>query len=144
MLAYVAHHASASRPQSDGTTLYDLWSEKARRGDSEAAVLLDGPPFPDTLGYLHQWFGELSNARGMGFTGPAAITYQDVDAWARLTDQHPAPHEVAALFAIDAAWRGALVPERKQAAPIAASDEPKALQPVKAWPVKKPQSTGEA
>lgn len=37
--------------------------------------------------------------------GMAAITYVDIDAWARLTRRTPDALEVEALARIDAAWR---------------------------------------
>lgn len=41
----------------------------------------------------------------MGAHGPAPITYQDVDAWARLMDRQPEPYEVDALMKLDSAMR---------------------------------------
>lgn len=39
--------------------------------------------------------------------GLAAITYHDIDAWARLTGQAPDALEVEGLLLIDVAWRHA-------------------------------------
>lgn len=60
---------------------------------------------PDALRYLHTWFEELSRSRTVGMNGPDPITYPLVDAWSRLTDRRPDPHEIEALFILDAAWR---------------------------------------
>lgn len=54
--------------------------------------------------YLFGWFCELSSARGAGGLGPAAITYPDLDAWARLTRRAPTPWEVGTIKALDAAF----------------------------------------
>jgi hypothetical protein len=58
---------------------------------------------PVALRYIYEWWGELHQARRMGAHGLDPITYQDVDAWARLTDRMPEPHEVHALMRLDRA-----------------------------------------
>lgn len=64
-----------------------------------------GPPVPRSLAYLWRWFGELDMARGIGEYGLEAITYMQIDAWARLTNRKPLPHEVQALTRLDRAVR---------------------------------------
>jgi len=66
---------------------------------------LEEPEFPEELAYLWDWHTELSLARGEGFSGAAALTYTDIEAWTRLMDTHPEPHEVQALLILDAAIR---------------------------------------
>ena len=69
----------------------------------EARRDLEGPELPGTLHYLWGWWAELNGTRRVGQWGLEGITYQDIDAWARLTDRRPEPHEVQALIALDRA-----------------------------------------
>lgn len=64
-----------------------------------------GPPFPEGAEYLWRWFAELDNDRGDTGDGPAPITYQDIEAWARLTGRKPRPWEVGVIKALDTAAR---------------------------------------
>lgn len=66
---------------------------------------LDGPPFPEDLGYLWVWVMELDRARRVGPHGLEGFSYQEIEAWARLTDRDPQPHEIAALLDLDAVLR---------------------------------------
>lgn len=66
---------------------------------------LDGPPAPRALAYLWGWFIELSAARGRnGFGGLNALSYQELDAWARLSGIAPTPFEVGVLRRLDQAF----------------------------------------
>jgi hypothetical protein len=85
---------------------------------------------PASLSYLHLWWSELARARGVSMGGIQPITYLDIDAWSRQTDQHPQPHEVDALMAIDAEWRLALSPVDDK------STEPP-QESLRAWPTAK-------
>lgn len=136
-MRYVSHHAAANRPSSDGTTQRAHWEASARRGNPDALARLEGPRFPDALAYLHEWFVELSAARGEGVHGPAAITYQDIDAWARLMDRQPEPHEVAALTELDRAYRNGW-----RADTAAPDPETTSSRTTEAWPAKKQVAHG--
>lgn len=65
---------------------------------------LDGPDLPPEGEYLWGWFLGLAGRRGTGAMGPAALTYPDLDAWARLTGRRPAPWEIRVLCRLDDAW----------------------------------------
>jgi hypothetical protein len=65
---------------------------------------LEGPVFPSVLGYLWNWFHELSDARSSGGMGPCCITYQDIAAWSRLSGHKPSPWDVAVLRDLDRLW----------------------------------------
>lgn len=101
----VAWEAELATPDNDGTPLRAYLEASAKRGDQLARAKLTPPPTPHAVSYLSEWFRELSIARGEGLSGPAPITYLHIDAWARLTDRRPAPHEVRALIALDHVWR---------------------------------------
>lgn len=131
MLAYVAHHAAADRVLADGTTQRVWWEASAKAGNREARAALVPPRFPQAISYLHRWFCELSAARGAGMSGPLPITHVGIDAWSRLMEIRPFPHEVAALFAMDSAWLHALRDAPKDEA------NAEAPAPLRAWPSQK-------
>ncbi len=56
--------------------------------------------------HLWDWIWELDRTRTWNFSGqPEPLSYQEVEAWARLTGRHPLPHEVEALILLDRAIR---------------------------------------
>lgn len=77
-------------------------------------ALLSGPECPEELDYLWLWFVEISAGRGEGMSGAASLTWDSIDAWSRLTDTEIAPHEVRAIFALDAVTRHPEVGEEKE------------------------------
>ena len=82
----------------EGSSVREHLQGAANRGDEEAAAKLAPPPFPDAIAYLYAWLLELDGARDVGMSGLKTFTYPMIESWARLTDQHPEPHEVAALM----------------------------------------------
>lgn len=67
--------------------------------------MLKGPEFPEVLRYLWEWFTELERARSVGPHGVNPMSYQDIDAWARLLRRPVLPHEVSALMRLDLVMR---------------------------------------
>ncbi len=63
---------------------------------------------PEPLAHVWAWFCELSNARTPGAFAVASISYQDMEAWARLTGHRPTAAEVALLRELDAAFIASL------------------------------------
>jgi hypothetical protein len=102
-MQYAAHEARMRQPADKEGKVSTRTALKATaaRGVVSAVKLLAGPPFPESVAYLWDWFMELDRSRTYGMGGPDPLTYQAIDAWARLTDRHPAPHEVEALFSLD-------------------------------------------
>lgn len=70
-----------------------------------ARAELDGPEPPECMAYLLDWSDELFARSGFDMHGIAPLTYASVDAWARLTDRTPEPHEVDALMRLDSVRR---------------------------------------
>lgn len=99
----------------------------ARNGNQTAIATLDGPPIPDAVAYLWGWYAELAAGRGEGLAGAAPITYADIEAWARLLDRRPSPHEVSALLELDRAVRH----------PAPEADEDEVSRPETPWPTPK-------
>lgn len=102
-MRYAAHDARMRQPadKEGKVSTRTALQAAARRGVASARTLLADPPFPESLDYLWGWWLELERSRTYGMHGPDPLTYQQIDAWARLTEQRPAPHEVAALLALD-------------------------------------------
>ena len=59
---------------------------------------------PDCLDYLWSWFCDLSNGRQYSESGPAALTYNEIQAWASLTKSDPDVWEVGMLRQLDRAF----------------------------------------
>lgn len=96
-----AHDARLRQPAKDGKAQRVHLEAAAARGSASAIALLDGPEFPDELGYLWGWFQELDRTRSYGMNGAEALTYPAIDAWARLTGRSPDALEVDALILLD-------------------------------------------
>lgn len=62
------------------------------------------PNLPAGSAVLWRAFAELSSARGMDATGPASITFSEIEAWCRLSRTPLAPHHVETIRAMDAAF----------------------------------------
>lgn len=114
LVAHVAHAARLDQPGKDGTTGRQALEGQIKRYATDPRhaervarfeAELDGPPAPVALQYLLQWAGELIGRSGVGFDGLNPLTYDTVAHWARLTGRDPAPHEVHALFLLDAVKR---------------------------------------
>lgn len=68
-------------------------------------TLIDNPAPPSDAAHIWEWFWELNPGRPMGAMGdPGALTYSEIDAWARLTLAAPEAWEIAAIRAMDAAF----------------------------------------
>jgi len=46
----------------------------------------------------------LNNTRGQGFSGPLPISYQEIDAWQRMTQNTLLPWEIEAVKRLDAVY----------------------------------------
>lgn len=86
------------------------------RGHAGRAAL-DGPTVPVPMRYLIDWWHEIGSGRGAGGFGPAAITWGDIAAWARVTQTPVTGAEAVVVLRMDRAFLGAAMPpERKQRA----------------------------
>jgi hypothetical protein len=106
-MLFAAHVAVLRKPDEKGFAQRAHLLGLVKRGRATAAQIemLEGPPFPDVLDYLWEWHVELVRTRNVGMNGAEPLTYQAIDAWARLTDRQPLPHEVEALLQLDAVTR---------------------------------------
>ena len=87
----------------------------AKAGNQRAAAALAAQPdLPEPIEYVWDWWEELSAGRAEGFSGPAPLSWLDIDAWARRTDRDPKPHEIWALFLLDATMRAGWRKKQKE------------------------------
>lgn len=103
----MSHRVRFYTPKKSGYTVAEEW-------ESFGVPLDDEPELPYGSGYLLEWFYQLNARRPPGFDSPAAIPYSEIEAWARLTDSNPRPHEVDALTAMDSAFLEAVHEFREQ------------------------------
>lgn len=106
-MVYAAHVATLLKSDEKGFAQREHLRGLVRMGKATEAQrqMLEGPPFPESLDYLWDWWGELARTRTVGMAGPDPLTYPTIDAWARLTDRSPTTDEVDALLQLDAVAR---------------------------------------
>lgn len=116
-MAYLAHEREMNAPASEGDSVVrDSLIQRANKirrrcgVDSdeyrEAMAEIDGPGMPSgTLDYLWGWSDELLGRSGVTMDGLAPLNPTVIESWARLTERSPQPHEVQALFELDALRR---------------------------------------
>jgi hypothetical protein len=73
-------------------------------------VAKQDPPFEiaDELGYLLDWFWDISTIRLMGVNGPNPLTLHDIEAWVRVTGNILLREEVMVLRRMDFAFMQAV------------------------------------
>jgi hypothetical protein len=105
LLAYAAWEGALDRRTEDGRTERVHLESVARRGHKESIARLTEPYFPEALDYLWVWLKQLRRGLGEGMHGLALLTWTTFDAWCRRMQVNPEPHEVDALFSLDAVLR---------------------------------------
>ena len=71
-------------------------------------------PIPEDGLYLWFFFQELCGGRGNNGFGPTALSWSDMEAWARLTSAPLSPYEVLTLRSMDAAFLAAYAKETER------------------------------
>lgn len=61
-------------------------------------------PMPENYRHCWSWFGELSRTRSSNGFGQNPISYNEIDAWSRLTNIELTPLEVSAIMRLDSAY----------------------------------------
>tara|TARA_R110000868_G_scaffold150541_11_gene373805 strand:+ start:460 stop:777 length:318 start_codon:yes stop_codon:yes gene_type:complete len=89
-----------------------LTRTRSAEKQAELEEELEVPPFPDGVGYLWEWFMDLSRSRPSTGFGPAGITYSEIQAWAALKRVNVAAWEVDILRALDAVFLGCIAEVR--------------------------------
>ncbi len=88
----------------DGKSTVRQNYESAARQLPEFAKRLIGPPLPQSMEYLWQWFIELHRGRTLNGMGPTRASHQDVLAWQQMYGVHPRPWELRALMSLGTLW----------------------------------------
>lgn len=88
-----------SKPQKDGTLREHL--EQVERQTGRRPKDLDGPDFPNLMSHLWTAFLDLNNSRSMGQYSANPISYQEIEAYCRLSAVPLTPRDVDAIKAID-------------------------------------------
>lgn len=73
----------------------------ARSGSRVAAQELQGPPCPEALEHVWEWFKALHAARGGSGFGLNPIGWGELDAFARMKGLRFTPFETEVLLALD-------------------------------------------
>lgn len=98
----VEHETALNRPDKDGVTLRDIYTEKARRGSQAGRDLLRGPDYPWELAYLDDWSRTLVGRSGVSQFGIVPLSFTTIRDWSMLSGIQPTPQEVEALLVLDA------------------------------------------
>lgn len=99
--------ARLGRRQGDGVPLRDHL-EAVWRATGNKPAELDVPPLPPSLAPLWQVYLQLDAGRNDGGFGAAAVGWQDLAAWQRITRQPLTGWEAEALIRTDRAVRAIL------------------------------------
>lgn len=133
-MLYARHQVELARKGPDGTAQREHWKFAAEHGNEDARRKLQCPEFPEHLAHVWEWARDLHGRSGVGMTGLAPLSYQEIEAWQRLHGIALTSLEVDALIAVDAALMGAAPSED-------GASEPAEPEPVRAWPTRKPGVT---
>lgn len=125
---YARAYMAGSQRADDGATLREHWERAAARGSTTARARLRLPEFPEELGYLWEWGMALHGRSGVSMAGINPLTFEAIEAWARLHGCAPSPLEVEGLLMLDSALRPSPAEDKQEA------EEPR-ITP--AWPEKK-------
>jgi hypothetical protein len=96
--------ADLDLPLKDGTTLRGHYQAAERQTGKS---FIDEPEIPPAGEHLWIWFWEINAGRGSTGWGPAPLSYQEIDAWARLSGCDLRPWEVRVLKSMDGAFLAA-------------------------------------
>jgi hypothetical protein len=113
------HQARLDIRDEHGVSLRKHYAAGLEQGVGDGR-LLEGPPCPPELAHVLRWFDDLKHSRVTPF-GLGALTYTEIDAWARRTGRDPDPVEVSALRGLDLATR-ATADEKPDAADCALAE----------------------
>jgi hypothetical protein len=100
-------------PDEQGATRHQQLT-RFQQATGKAHPDLTPPDVPAEAGHVWRWFMDLNNGRQ---AGDLPLTWEAVDAWARLTGRSLTAWEVDALRRMDTAWLRAGAEERRRRQP---------------------------
>ncbi len=103
LFEFAKREFALNRRHSDGTTEREHLASAERQTGRHLAALHHEPIAGDEAN-VWAWFNELSEARGSNGFGPQSLGYQDIHAWAVLTERSVRPSDVRAILALDRLW----------------------------------------
>lgn len=123
-MAFAEHEFSLSERQADGSTLRATlqsgWRQRLERNPRfPPPDGLFGPPCPDALRYLWDWYGDISRGRQIG-EHPAKLSSQEIKAWCDLEGVRLKPWELKAVRRLDDAEFSATIKQMNKARALAA------------------------
>lgn len=68
-------------------------------------IALQGPEFPELLGYIWLAFLDVRATKRSTETGPEPITYTDLKDWGFLTGASPTPRDIELILKLDKVYR---------------------------------------
>ena len=74
---------------------------------------LEEPDIPAGWEVFWEWFWELSSGRGHTGFGPQPLSWQDMEAWARISGIELQPWQALVFRAMDQAWLAAVAKRSK-------------------------------
>lgn len=90
-MAAAEHEFRNAKPLADGAPLGDHLASAARqlanlpgRKKPMPEIVPEGPPFPDELDYIWEWFSDLSRGLFQSGMGPPVVTWEALQAWQAL------------------------------------------------------------
>lgn len=93
---FLAHEGALDKKDKDGVSERDRMLTLLKRRDPRAIKALTPLDYPHEVHYLRTYGAELK-----GRSGPdRAISYTEIESWARLTGRRLAEHEVPALVRV--------------------------------------------
>ena len=103
-MEYAEWEFRQNRSSTDGATERDHMESGARqwallvRRETKVPAVEEGPPFPDELDYLWNWFTELTPGLSTNGMSPPTVSWEAVRAWQALAGIGPLePWEAGAL-----------------------------------------------
>lgn len=78
-------------------TRYDHLTNIAKQTGEDPPELTDGPDLPEVVSYIWEWFLELHTSREAG----KALSFNELESWARLTGRHVMTWEINAIKRMD-------------------------------------------
>lgn len=112
-MTFARYQFELSERQDDGSPLVAHLQAVWRATGKCPAMLADAPPIPAGTEALWRDFLALHDSRGSSGFGPMRITFNDIDAWQRVTGAKLKPWEIDLVRQADNLWLSDFAPKPK-------------------------------
>lgn len=113
LLEYAKAELRLGRKQKDGATLRQHLMMAYHSSGVMPGELRDAPELPQNARHVWMWFMELNRARPSSGFGASAISFMEIESWARLTHTLIEPWEIRALCLLDETFLNEMRKEAK-------------------------------